>query len=74
MGVVVEVGAEAKGFNVGDRAGVGCFVDACFNCSYCARDLEQHCKEVGGALCWRRVCIGGRLGSYVCCMSLRRLA
>ena len=29
IGVVTEVGSDVKNFKVGDRAGVGCFIDTC---------------------------------------------
>jgi len=29
VGIVTEVGDEVKNFKVGDRAGVGCFIDSC---------------------------------------------
>ncbi len=32
-GVVTEIGSEVSKFKVGDRVGVGCFVDSCRECS-----------------------------------------
>ncbi|HJV89464.1 MAG TPA: NAD(P)-dependent alcohol dehydrogenase [Holophagaceae bacterium] len=43
VGKVTAVGAEVKGFKVGDLAGVGCMVDSCRTCPSCQRDLEQFC-------------------------------
>jgi uncharacterized zinc-type alcohol dehydrogenase-like protein len=45
IGTVVRVGAAVKRFAVGDRAGVGCMVDACRTCDSCRRDLEQFCRK-----------------------------
>ena len=45
VGRVTAVGAEVKGFAVGDMAGVGCLVDSCRSCSECKDDLEQFCAK-----------------------------
>ncbi|HMM35359.1 MAG TPA: NAD(P)-dependent alcohol dehydrogenase [Thermoanaerobaculia bacterium] len=45
VGRVTAVGAEVKGFRVGDMAGVGCMVDSCRSCSECKDDLEQFCAK-----------------------------
>jgi uncharacterized zinc-type alcohol dehydrogenase-like protein len=45
VGRVAAVGAEVKGFKVGDMAGVGCLVDSCRTCSECKDDLEQFCAK-----------------------------
>lgn len=45
VGVVEQVGAEVKKFNVGDSVGVGCFVDSCRTCSSCTKGLEQYCES-----------------------------
>ncbi|MGW8767028.1 NAD(P)-dependent alcohol dehydrogenase [Streptomyces sp. NPDC055815] len=42
-GIVAEVGPGVTKFQVGDRVGVGCFVDSCRECEYCLRGLEQYC-------------------------------
>ncbi|MEU3406282.1 NAD(P)-dependent alcohol dehydrogenase [Streptomyces sp. NPDC006670] len=42
-GVVAEVGAGVTKYAVGDRVGVGCFVDSCRECEYCLAGQEQHC-------------------------------
>jgi alcohol dehydrogenase (NADP+) len=43
-GVVTEVGPEVTKYKVGDRVGVGCFVDSCRECGSCLAGLEQYCK------------------------------
>jgi len=43
-GVVTEVGPQVTRYKVGDRVGVGCFVDSCRECSSCRAGLEQYCK------------------------------
>lgn len=42
-GVVEAVGAGVKRYAVGDRVGVGCFVDSCRKCVNCQAGEEQHC-------------------------------
>jgi alcohol dehydrogenase (NADP+) len=42
-GVVAEVGPGVTWYSVGDRVGVGCFVDSCRDCEYCKLGLEQYC-------------------------------
>lgn len=44
-GVVEAVGAEVTKFAVGDRVGVGCFVDSCGECEYCLQGEEQFCTK-----------------------------
>ncbi|MFB7516783.1 NAD(P)-dependent alcohol dehydrogenase [Streptomyces sp. NPDC056144] len=44
-GVVAEVGPGVTKFQVGDRVGVGCFVDSCRECEYCRQGLEQYCTQ-----------------------------
>jgi uncharacterized zinc-type alcohol dehydrogenase-like protein len=43
-GTVKAVGAKVTKFKVGDRVGVGCFVDSCRSCPECRRGLEQYCS------------------------------
>ncbi|CAJ1506943.1 NAD(P)-dependent alcohol dehydrogenase [Mycolicibacter sp. MU0102] len=51
-GVVTAVGSEVTKFKVGDRVGVGCFVDSCRECANCQAGLEQYCTG------------GGMVGTY----------
>lgn len=44
-GVVAAIGSEVTKFAVGDRVGVGCFVDSCGECEYCLRGEEQYCTK-----------------------------
>ncbi|MEU2788085.1 NAD(P)-dependent alcohol dehydrogenase [Streptomyces sp. NPDC007100] len=47
-GVVGEVGPEVTRYAVGDRVGVGCFVDSCRECENCLAGLQQYCTgELG---------------------------
>lgn len=46
VGKVSETGSQVTQFKVGDKVGIGCFVDSCRNCDACHRGLEQHCKSV----------------------------
>lgn len=45
IGTVAEVGTAVTAFKVGDRAGVGCFVDSCRTCAACREGLEQYCDS-----------------------------
>ncbi|UOY89284.1 NAD(P)-dependent alcohol dehydrogenase [Bacillus glycinifermentans] len=44
-GVVTAVGGDVTKFAVGDRVGVGCFVDSCGECEYCLIGEEQFCTK-----------------------------
>jgi uncharacterized zinc-type alcohol dehydrogenase-like protein len=44
-GIVAAVGSEVTKFVVGDRVGVGCFVDSCGECEYCLSGEEQYCTK-----------------------------
>ncbi|WP_044378496.1 NAD(P)-dependent alcohol dehydrogenase [Streptomyces noursei] len=47
-GVVSAAGSEVTRYQVGDRVGVGCFVDSCRTCDNCRAGLEQYCTgELG---------------------------
>ena len=47
VGVVEEVGAAVTKVKVGDKVGIGCLCDACFNCSSCKKGEEQYCQVDG---------------------------
>ena len=42
-GIVAAVGSQVTKFAVGDRVGVGCYVDSCGHCEPCLRGEEQMC-------------------------------
>lgn len=42
-GVVSEIGSAVTKWKVGDKVGVGCFVDSCRNCDGCKDGFEQYC-------------------------------
>jgi uncharacterized zinc-type alcohol dehydrogenase-like protein len=44
IGTVTRVGTAVTKFRVGDRVGVGCFVDSCRTCAACREGLEQYCE------------------------------
>ncbi|MFC5652622.1 NAD(P)-dependent alcohol dehydrogenase [Paenibacillus solisilvae] len=44
-GIVAAVGSDVTKFSVGDRVGVGCFVDSCGECDYCLAGDEQYCTK-----------------------------
>ena len=43
-GVVTAVGKGVTKFKVGDKVGVGCYVDSCRTCPECREGLEQYCS------------------------------
>lgn len=45
VGVVREIGTDVKKFSVGQRIGVGVFIDSCRTCKNCRRGLEQYCEN-----------------------------
>ncbi|MEO8814557.1 MAG: NAD(P)-dependent alcohol dehydrogenase [Mycobacterium sp.] len=51
-GVVTAVGSDVTKYQVGDRVGVGCFVDSCRQCPSCDAGVEQYCTG------------GGMVGTY----------
>ena len=44
-GVVSAIGSAVTKFKVGDRIGVGVFIDSCRECSSCKAGLEQYCIQ-----------------------------
>lgn len=44
-GVVSAIGQNVNNFKVGDRVGVGCFIDSCGKCKYCRAGEEQFCEK-----------------------------
>lgn len=44
VGTVAQVGTDARKFKVGDRVGIGCFVDSCRTCKACRQGEEQYCE------------------------------
>ena len=46
-GIVTEIGSAVTAFAVGDRVGVGCFVDSCRDCANCRAGLQQYCTGGG---------------------------
>lgn len=44
-GVVSQVGNKVSRFKVGDKVGVGCFVDSCRECEYCKAGQEHFCSK-----------------------------
>lgn len=44
-GTVTSVGSSVTKFKVGDRIGVGVFVDSCRSCENCKKGLQQYCLE-----------------------------
>ena len=45
VGTVTKVGKSASKFKVGDKIGVGVFIDSCRECENCTRGLQQYCLE-----------------------------
>ena len=45
-GIVSETGSKVTRYKIGDKVGIGCYVDSCRNCDLCNKGLEQYCKNV----------------------------
>ncbi len=45
LGEVTAVGDAVKKFSVGDRVGVGTFVDSCRECEYCKMGRQNYCLK-----------------------------
>lgn len=45
VGVVTAIGEKVSKFAIGDRIGVGVFIDSCRKCENCLRGLQQYCLE-----------------------------
>ena len=45
VGRVTEVGSDVSEFSVGQRVGVGVYVDSCRTCSSCVAGMSNYCKE-----------------------------
>jgi uncharacterized zinc-type alcohol dehydrogenase-like protein len=43
VGTVERRGSSVQRFKIGERVGVGCFVDSCRRCPQCKKGLEQYC-------------------------------
>jgi uncharacterized zinc-type alcohol dehydrogenase-like protein len=44
-GTVTAAGSEVTRYTVGDRVGVGCYIDSCRECENCLAGEEQHCLK-----------------------------
>jgi alcohol dehydrogenase (NADP+) len=42
-GIVTAVGSKVSKYKVGDKVGVGCYVDSCRTCPECKAGMEQYC-------------------------------
>lgn len=49
VGIVSKIGLDVTQFKIGDKVGVGCFVDSCRTCEPCKEDLQQYC-DIGANL------------------------
>lgn len=54
VGIVKEIGRDVTRYEIGEKVGVGCFVDSCRKCAPCLEGLEQYCHE-GPALTYNGV-------------------
>ena len=74
-GVVTQLGSDVTKHAVGDRVGVGCFVDSCRQCESCRRGQEQFCSGPGGAI-WTYSCVGRdgvpTAGGYSTCITVEQ--
>jgi alcohol dehydrogenase (NADP+) len=61
IGTVTSVGSNVTKFSPGDKIGVGCMVDSCKSCKFCAQDEEQYCAT-GSTFTYGGVTQYGRAG------------
>jgi len=45
VGTVTAIGSDVTKFQVGQRIGVGVFVDACRTCEHCLAGMDQYCEQ-----------------------------
>ena len=45
VGIVTEIGSSVTKFAIGDRIGVGVYIDSCKSCDNCLKGLSQYCDE-----------------------------
>lgn len=45
VGEVKRIGSAVKRFKVGDKVGVGCFIDSCRECTPCKAGQQQYCEK-----------------------------
>jgi uncharacterized zinc-type alcohol dehydrogenase-like protein len=63
-GVVSRVGGKVTKYKVGDKVGVGCFVNSCRHCENCTRGLEQYCLDGGATLTYNGFERDGKTPTY----------
>jgi uncharacterized zinc-type alcohol dehydrogenase-like protein len=63
VGIVSQIGTKVTHYKVGDRVGVGCFVNSCRKCTSCGKGLEQYCSE-GATLTYNDVEMDGKTPTY----------
>ncbi|MDE1813053.1 MAG: NAD(P)-dependent alcohol dehydrogenase [Thaumarchaeota archaeon] len=44
-GTVSKTGSKVTRYKIGDKVGVGCFVNSCRKCDACKKNLEQYCTD-----------------------------
>lgn len=44
-GIISKTGPKVTRYKIGDRVGVGCFVNSCRKCDACKKNLEQYCTD-----------------------------
>ena len=45
-GVISEIGSDVTKFKIGDRVGVGVYVDSCFECPQCLNGDQNYCSKL----------------------------
>ena len=45
VGTVTEIGKDVTRFKIGDRIGVGVFIDSCRTCDNCKKGMQQYCYQ-----------------------------
>lgn len=63
IGRVVKTGKDVTKFEIGQRVGVGCFVNSCRTCGSCESDNENYCEK-GATMTYGSLDLDGKTPTY----------
>jgi uncharacterized zinc-type alcohol dehydrogenase-like protein len=62
-GIVKQIGNKVSKYKIGDRVGVGCFIDSCRSCDNCHNHLDNYCLN-GNTLTYNSVEKDGKTPTF----------